>query len=796
MYKLFYLLISSAALAQSVERESHNLEVVSSSLTSRIFIMKICKPHISIPFCMPASTRIIDSELHPVHPWVLILEEDRSIYLWDYSLKSILLSFSSKDLDEKDPGGSLKAVKFLDPHVLRWKWLKSQDLFAKAFQGKGRKKYWVLIVMEHKILFVDYRTGEKKWVQSNAFESKLISCIEFVDSSYLAIGFTDGSIRLFDLEDWEVVKLFPRGTHTKQITQLLSYSKNLSQRSLLISVSGEGVIAVWNVDTCCEIPAFLLQSGSSSAHSGLIYSISLNIETSQLFIIGSDGNLTIWNIVNATLVHKYKNFKGPAKKKILSGCYFNHPVLSPTTVLIHTGNQTISYFESHMFSYPKDSQSIQTLTDLPICKLINIKVHPLQPYLIIATSEEGVYTVYYEEFLVQPFAFSQIFMSSVKPTNSSRESHFLYYYAKDYLCSLIFAVQPEVTVQYCQLLARPIGNKVQVKVSPSGKYLSVLSLNTGLFDIYSVDLNPTKTPDRLKSGYTTHLVWDYSTDRLACICPLNEDDTPGSFASAYSKLLLVVYEINSGKVCLIYRGDSMAKPSSLFGGRALGVTEDPNSFTVFYSWESLKPISSPIPKPTEVYWTESSCVISYELDFYVYKYKDQLEFVYKVNQSIRTAVWVYSVFFYSTRTDIFWLVPCLDTAFLIASHGEDNEEDVEFDLKEDKICERVRRKPHEYCSVVGVFQGNLIIFTAGFKIFNIEIRSNFLRFCLLVTSGIVNEAMALTVKMQDNLHKSASKVLEFMGFTEQALDLSGISYWTAVKLAVKHRIPIELVSFI
>lgn len=745
---------------------------------------------------MPASTRIIDSELHPVHSWILILEEDRSVYLWDHCLKSILLSLSSKDLDEKDSGGTLKAVKFLDPHILRWKWLKTQDSSAEAFQGKGKKKFWVLIVMECKILFVDYRTGEKKWVLNNLFEYKGITCVEFIDSSYLAIGFTDGSIRIFDLEDWEVVKLFPRGTHTKQITHLLTYSKNLNQRSLVISASGDGVIAVWNVDTCNDIPAFLLQYGSSSAHSGSIYSIALNIETSQLFIIGSDSNLTIWNLVNATLVHKYKNFKGQNKKKILSGCYFSHPVMSPTTVLVHSGNNIINYFESLMFSFPKESQTIQTLVELPICKIMNVKVHPLQPYLIIVTCEEGVFTVYYEEFLIQAFGFSQIFRSNVKPTNASGESHFLYYFTKDYLYSLIFAIQPEVSVQSCQLLSRPIGSKVQVKVSPSGKYLSILSLNTGFFDIYSIDLNPTKTPDRIKSGYCTHLVWDYSYDRLACICPLNEDDTPGSFVNANIKLLLVVYEINNNKVCLIYRGDSMAKPSSLFGGRALGVTEETNTQTIFYSWESLKPISSPFPKPSEIYWSKQSCVIAYQHEFYVYKYEDRLEFIYKVNQGIRTATWVYSVFFYSTSTEIFWLVPCLHSSFLIASHAEDNQEDEEFKMKEDKIGEKIRRKPHEYCSIVGIFQGQLILLTARFGIVNFEIKSNFLRFCLLVTSGIVHEAMPLIIKMQDNLHKSASKVLEFMGFAEQALELGGISYWTAIKIAVKNRIPIELVTFI
>ena len=447
--------------------------------------MKIGKSELNLGYFMPSGFKILDSEIHPVNSWIAVLEEDRSVYLWDYSLKCVLRALSSKELDEKEPGGLLRQIKFLDPHVLRWKWLRSQDLNQEAFQGKGKKKYWMIIVMEYKIFIIDYRTGEKKSLHYSKFENKGICCIEAVDSSYLSIGFSDGSIRIFDIEDWEVVKIFPRGTHIRQITQLISYSKNLSQRSLLISAGADGIIAVWNVDTCTDIPAFLLPSGSAAAHNGAINTISLNSDLAQLFVVGSDKVISIWNLVNSTLIHKYKNLKNPMKKKFLGGCFFNHPVLTPTTALLHSGSSQIYYFDTIMHSFSKDLQNVSNFTDLSSAKIINLKVHPLLPYLIIATTEAGVYTIYYERSLSLSFAFSQLFTSQIKPNMVKEESHFLYYYSQDTLNSLIFSIQEEVITQSCVLITRPMGEKIQMKISPTGRYLSVISESTGLYDIYS-----------------------------------------------------------------------------------------------------------------------------------------------------------------------------------------------------------------------------------------------------------------------------------------------------------------------
>ena len=204
-------------------------------------------------------------------------------------------------------------------------------------------------------------------------------------------------------------------------------------------------------------------------------------------------------------------------------------------------------------------------------------------------------------------------------------------------------------------------------------------------------------------------------------------------------------------------------------------------------------MSKPIPKPIDIYWSENNCAISYKTEFYVYLYKETLQFVYKINHSIRTAIWSYSVFFYSTDKDIYWLIPCLKTSYVLASHSTENSIGSEFNIKEDKVTHILARKPQEYCSLVGIFQGNLMIISSGFKLVGIPIRSTFLRFCMLVGSGIIDEAMPLTFKIHENLHNLAAKVLEFVGHPNKAIELSGINYFKAAKIAARNNIPFLLV---
>lgn len=81
--------------------------------------MKISKKDISFGFFIPTASKPFSVAVHPVHPWLLLGEENRVIYLWDYSQKSVLKVYSAIDFDQNSFAGPLKDVKFIDRHVLR-----------------------------------------------------------------------------------------------------------------------------------------------------------------------------------------------------------------------------------------------------------------------------------------------------------------------------------------------------------------------------------------------------------------------------------------------------------------------------------------------------------------------------------------------------------------------------------------------------------------------------------------------------------------------------------------------------
>lgn len=488
-----------------------------------------------------------------------------------------------------------------------------------------------------------------------------------------------------------------------------------------------------------------------------------------------------------------------------------------TMTLCHSGGSQVLAIDTTIHMMPKDQREFSVMIDLATVlnsphKIIEVKVHELLPYLIFIVTNIGIYTLYYERYTFPPFGYSSMFTSTVAliAGSSPKPSHFYYCFTDQNLQADIFAIDDDNNVisqsSKFDVASKIIGKNIDLKVSPSGKYLSVFSKQTGLYDIFSVfndQFDPLYVPERLKSGYTTHLVWHSKYDRYAVICPINEDDTTGSFSSIISKILLLVYEIAQGRVAMIYRGDDMPNPTGIFGGNLLGVSKelDGISMTSFYSWETIKHIGVPFPEPSYIFWTDLYCIISYKTDFYVYSNYPSFEYICRINQSIRAGYWSYSVFFYTTDTDLYWLLPCLKTPYLLASHGIDINQELCFqsevvNLKEDKEIAELYRKPHEACSILCVFQGKLILVNTSFQLFTVPIDSIFLRFCMLVGAGFTFEALPLTLKMHEMLQPKIAICLDALGIPQAALELPNLPYETKISICIRNGIPIALVTAI
>mmetsp|Transcript_11921 Transcript_11921/g.17418 ORF Transcript_11921/g.17418 Transcript_11921/m.17418 type:complete len:742 (+) Transcript_11921:241-2466(+) len=738
--------------------------------------MKIGKSDVSFGFVVPSSGKILSVDVHPVHSWILLAEEPRSVNIWDYQSKSVLQTFT-QHVDDNP-----KEVRFLDRHVLRWKWInRDVDCNTEAFQGKGTRRNLVSVLMDSKVCLFDYISGETKTILAQETEAKQLTCLEYLDGSYLALGTSDGGIRLWDIEAWELTRVIPKGTHTRSVTKLLSFSKNLRQRPVLLSAGADGVIAVWNLDTPSDIPAYLVPSGGVAAHNSAILSVSLHTETMQLVTVGQDKFMMVWNLMNANEVARYRNLKDSSKKPVVGACYFQHCLFGESTVLAHCRTSQVLAIDTAMASLPKEHRQFKCLIDLNLAlngsfQILDLKVHPVRPYLVFVVTAGGVYTMYFEKRILPSCAYSNLFTCNIPPRAMKERvaSNFLYLYKDDMLQSMIFAVDSQDTVasQVCRLASasQSLGQGVQIKVSPSGHYISLFSPKTGFFEILCIFLenyNPLQPPQKVKSGYASNLVWHSEYDRFAVVSPINEDDTGGSFTNITSKVLLLVYEMNkSKKASLVYRGDTIVDPYGILGGRLLGVTPEKGGNTALYNWENMQQVAE-IPEPVEIYWGPEFAVFAYKNEFYLYAVEQTLVYMCKINHSVKSGVWCKSVFFYSTETEIWWMLAALRRPYLLASHGIDISEELDLQssatLIEDSEVTYVQRKPFEICSVVGVFSGYLCVMNSNYRLEALPLKGSFLRFCMLADAGAVEKALEYANQLHPSLKPLVHSCLFSLG---------------------------------
>mmetsp|Transcript_4326 Transcript_4326/g.4143 ORF Transcript_4326/g.4143 Transcript_4326/m.4143 type:complete len:178 (+) Transcript_4326:859-1392(+) len=81
---------------------------------------------------------------------------------------------------------------------------------------------------------------------------------------------------------------------------------------------------------------------------------------------------------------------------------------------------------------------------------------------------------------------------------------------------------------------------------------------------------------------------------------------------------------------------------------------------------------------------------------------------------------------------------------------------------------------------------------SSYQLFIIPLTSIFLRFCMLVGSGLAAEAFPLTFKMHEMLQPKIALCLESLGLPEAALDLPSLSYEQKIEISIKNNIPIVL----
>ena len=149
-----------------------------------------------------------------------------------------------------------KQIKFFDKQVLQYLFGSEQQWSESELQNFGLiENTWVLILAENKIYFYDYLSDQAEELSSLQFEFKQLKVFEIINEQYLAVGCSDGSLKIIDLIKKMCVKTM-KGYHSKAITSIIAYKQNQQDRPRIIVNSQDGLLACWNVDTNVETPAF------------------------------------------------------------------------------------------------------------------------------------------------------------------------------------------------------------------------------------------------------------------------------------------------------------------------------------------------------------------------------------------------------------------------------------------------------------------------------------------------------------------------------------------------------------
>ncbi|CAM9636487.1 unnamed protein product [Chrysoparadoxa australica] len=236
-----------------------------------------------------AKLKLLD--VHPVLPW-LVAAADYHVVVWDYIRGECIKSFVPSDIlevqlnvaackrmetvggmawprsKEKESGketGPAKAVKFWDRHVsgLRWSVSKSNggnNSYSSDQQGGvgGRKHAFggLVLACELCVMLIDLSSLAAKQITPEQLKVRdtkyAITAVELVSSTLLAIGGTDGCIKIFDCSNaWQLVSSLRGHKDKAAITQLLTAharafsAPKVGPRLRLVSRAEDGQFLFW-----------------------------------------------------------------------------------------------------------------------------------------------------------------------------------------------------------------------------------------------------------------------------------------------------------------------------------------------------------------------------------------------------------------------------------------------------------------------------------------------------------------------------------------------------------------------
>ncbi|GMH44514.1 hypothetical protein BSKO_12466 [Bryopsis sp. KO-2023] len=407
---------------------------------------------------------------HPVQPWLAYVDKNSAVHVLNWESQEVLYAAQFGGIDEaaahyqglqrmmeQDPAfwgdktshehqvsktvsGRVRMVQFLDVETIYWQRFahlsllkaKPNELLTDTVPGGEalRGQRWLIVVCDNKVVLHDMISHASKEISKLALEGKnpavvttLVAPGSLSGDPILAVGCSDGGIRLLSLTSLTVIGKLGQGQKASHVNSLMTLHLT-SKLTRLISGGLDGTMCVWDpFPNGRTLPNSLTPpSVTLKAHEGEVTGIELTHGPEEgslprILTIGGDRTCAAWE------VGAYKEvlrFKQPSQRvPCHSVCYCPALTAAPenSPILMATNANKIwgSTIATGAFKTIADTGNLLGSMGKSAPKIYKMVVHPLQSHLIAVGLSSGVAVL-----RANPHALASVKMlpssSSDKPT--------------------------------------------------------------------------------------------------------------------------------------------------------------------------------------------------------------------------------------------------------------------------------------------------------------------------------------------------------------------------------------------
>eukprot|EP01132_Coremiostelium_polycephalum_P011147 gene11147-13657_t len=721
-----------------------------------------------------------------------------------------------QSLDKIEKLGQIKFLYFFDRHTRSLK-----DRKPKTSQGKlnlnvnkqssssvGIDDY-IVVVAENRIVFINYHSQRLREVKIPAFETKSPTSIEFFSNSPLvAFGGPDSVIRLWNTDKWELERQFTGGHPKGSIVKLKSIEMD---GDYLVSGGTDGFTCVWNVRTGA------LASQFPKVHE--ILDLTFDHVSGNILALTVDRNIVVYDIVAMKEISKISC----GKKEFFSIDPFYHPRFPHDLMLSMKSPAQVSYFSR---SPPPSGQPREYIIDFDNLlgtakkeksKLYKVIPHPLIPHLMLCWINKNLY-------LISTLATST--PMSVTAFNPTTNDHTVYFPHQGFL-----HYSSLTNILTTEKIATPIAipnEYIKLDISASGKYLSILQVSSGQYQIIEIG-----TWKVVEKDNALDIAWSgrgKNTEKFGKLEAMLSDTVdpvkkkkislsilPGKSTKkeeqVVSKILLKTKEFSNNitQELLLHANEDKISGGLLLGvyhrekdsgsGSSVSSSSQPVETPVITSgeetesksfhlldWWTLQPVGESLPPPLKIYWDQSQthCAIAYTHHFCVFKLRPSFHMLCRWPYSLTSAVWHNNTLFFSTHNDIQCLFPHKHESapiVLASSSGNVFPEDL-YDVSSGSLSNSKPNqtfslfpnfRPSGSISLVEVNNEGLVVLDSNYKFYCIPLTHYLLKFFILAQMEAYDLAMKCATMVDPKYHYLMAKFLTVRGHPKECLQLTGIS---------------------